>query len=127
MVPKLKMLRIYWNFAHLIFQISRFRFLCQRLFLLNIYHLLGPNWSQNEKYSEFIKIWHIILNMSISILMSKMLFLSNIYQLLRPNWSQNKKCSEFINVWPSWYFKYAGLNFDMKIDTFDIFIMPISI
>ena len=22
-------------------------------------HLFGPNWSQNEKCSEFIEIWHI--------------------------------------------------------------------
>ena len=35
MVPKLKMLRIYWNLAHVIFRISRFRFWCQKLFLLN--------------------------------------------------------------------------------------------
>ena len=59
LVPKLKMLRNYWNSAYLIFRISQSRFWCQRLFLLNIYHLLGPNWSQNQKYLEFIKIWHI--------------------------------------------------------------------
>ena len=37
---------------------SRSRLLRQILFLLNIYRL-GPNWSQTEKCSEFIKIWHI--------------------------------------------------------------------
>ena len=45
LAPKLKMLRIYWNLAHLIFRISPSRFWCQRLFLLNIYHLFSPNWS----------------------------------------------------------------------------------
>ena len=60
LVPKLKMLRIYWNLAHFIFRISWSRFWCQRLFLLNIYrHMLGPNWSQIKKYSGFIEIWQI--------------------------------------------------------------------
>ena len=57
LVTKLKMLRIYWNLPHLIFRISRSRFWCQKLFLSNIYQLLGPNCSQNEKFSEFIEIW----------------------------------------------------------------------
>ena len=38
MVPKLKMLRIYWNLTHVIFRIPQSRFWCQKLFLLNIYH-----------------------------------------------------------------------------------------
>ena len=59
LVLKLKGIRIYWNLAQLIFQISRSRFWCQKLFLLNTYHLFGPNWSQNEKCSEFIETWHI--------------------------------------------------------------------
>ena len=59
MVPKWKMFRIYWNLAHLIFQISRSRFWCEKWFLLNIYHLLDQNWSQNWKCPEFIGIWHI--------------------------------------------------------------------
>ena len=57
--PNLKMLKIYWNLANLIFQTSWSRFRCQRLFLWNIYHLFGPNWSQNQKYLEFNEIWHI--------------------------------------------------------------------
>ena len=59
MVPKFKMIRIYWNLVHVMFRKSLSWFWCQRLFLLNIYHLLGPNWSQNWKCSEFIEIWHI--------------------------------------------------------------------
>ena len=58
LVPKLEVLRIYWNLAQSIFQICQSWFCCQKYFsLLNIYQLLGPNWSQNEKYSEFIEIW----------------------------------------------------------------------
>ena len=59
LIPKLKMLRIYWNLAHLVFWIFRSRFWCQKIFLLNIYHLLGPIWSQNQKGSEFIEIRRI--------------------------------------------------------------------
>ena len=40
LVSKLKMVMNYWNLAHLIFQICRSRFWCQKWFLLNIYHLL---------------------------------------------------------------------------------------
>ena len=47
LIPKLKVLKIYWNLAQLILRISRSRFWCQKLFLLNTYHLLGSNWSQN--------------------------------------------------------------------------------
>ena len=57
LVPKLKMLRIYRNLAHLIFQIADLDFNPKNDFLSNICQLLGPNWSQNEKCSEFIKIW----------------------------------------------------------------------
>ena len=57
MVPKSKMLRIYWNLAHVIFWISRSWFWFQKLFLSNIYQLPGPNWSQNQKCTEFIEIW----------------------------------------------------------------------
>ena len=63
---KLKMFRIYWNLAHLIFRISWSRFLCQKLFSLNTYHFFGPNWSENQNCSGFNEIW----------------FWWNIYQLL---------------------------------------------
>ena len=59
LVPKLKMLTIYWNLAHLTFWISRSQFWCQKLFWLSTYHLFDPNCSQNSKCSEFIEIWHI--------------------------------------------------------------------
>ena len=47
LVPKWKMLRIYWNLVHLIFQICSSRFCCQKWFLLHIYPLLDLNWLQN--------------------------------------------------------------------------------
>ena len=46
LVPKWKMFRIYWNLAKLIFQICQSQLWCQKWYLLNIYHLLGPNWSK---------------------------------------------------------------------------------
>ena len=30
-----------------------------KIIFINIYNLLGPKWSQNQKCSEFIKIWHM--------------------------------------------------------------------
>ena len=59
LVPKLKMLRVFLNLAHLVFQTCGFPFSCEKWFLLNIYHLLGHNYSQNQKCSEFIEIWYI--------------------------------------------------------------------
>ena len=84
LVAKWKVLRICWNLAHLIFQICKSQSWCQKWFLLNIYHLLGTNWSQNWKCSEFIEIWHIWYfeypDLDFDI---KNFFLSNIYQLLQ--------------------------------------------
>ena len=62
--PKWKMLRIYWNLAEFIFQICWSRFRCQKWFLLNIYHLLGQNLSQSEKWSEFWNLEHCVYNLS---------------------------------------------------------------
>ena len=113
LVPKQKVLRIYWNLAHSVFQICQSWFWCGKLFLLNIY----PNCSQTYKCPEFIEIWHIwyfkYTNLDFNV---KNDFLSHIYQLLAPNWSQNEKHSEFIEICLNWYFKYASLYFDVKND-----------
>ena len=110
LVPKLKMLRIYWNLAQMIFRISQSRFRYQRLFLLNIYHLLGPNWSQNWKYSEFIEIWYIryfkYANLGFDV--------KNSFYQIFTDWCQNDRWPEFIEIRPDWYSKCAGLNFDVK-------------
>ena len=42
LVPKLKMLRVYWNLAHLIFQTCWSRFGCQKVFWLNIQPPVWP-------------------------------------------------------------------------------------
>ena len=56
LIPKLKMLRIYWNLTHLIFWISWSPFWCQKWFSLNIYHLLGPNWSNIKNVQNLLKL-----------------------------------------------------------------------
>ena len=56
LIPKLKMLRIYWNLTHLIFRISWSLFWCQKWFSLNIYHLLGPNWSNIKNVQNLLKL-----------------------------------------------------------------------
>ena len=67
MVPKLKMLRIYWSLALVIFRTSQSRSQC---------HLFVPNCPQNKKCSEFIETWHILYFKYTSInLMSKMIFI----------------------------------------------------
>ena len=58
LVAKLKVPRIYWNLAHLTFQICRCQFQCKKwLFSANMCQLIDPHWSQNKKCSEFIEIW----------------------------------------------------------------------
>ena len=115
MVLKIKMLRIYWSLALVIFRISRSQFWSQKLFLLSTYHLFGPNWSQNSNCSEFIEIWHIqylkYANLDFDV---KTWFLLD--HLLGPNWFQNWKCSGFIKIWHIWYFKYRDLDFYVKHD-----------
>ena len=48
LVPKLKMLRIYWNLTHLIFRISWPRFWCQKIFFIKYLLIsrpkLVPKW-----------------------------------------------------------------------------------
>ena len=110
MVRKPKMLKVYYNLPYL-----KFQFWCQKLFLLNIYHLLGPNWCQNLLKFGTFDIW----NIPISLLMSKIIFIKYVLPA-GLNWSQNQKCSEFIEIWPNWYFKYVGFDFDVKYNFYEI-------
>ena len=76
MVLKLKIVRIYWNLAHLIFQVCRSLFECLKQFLWNIYHLLYPNSPKIKNAQNLLKFGRIdISNMPISILMSKISFM----------------------------------------------------
>ena len=109
MVPKLKMLIIYWNLAHVIFQISRSRFWCQKLFLLNTTCLaqIGPKIKSAQNLLKFGTF--NISNMPISILMSKMIFIKYLPPV-GPSWSKRKSVQNLL-----------------KVDTFNISITSISI
>ena len=75
LVLKLKMLKIYWNLAYSIFQISRSRFWCLKLFLFNTSTCLawiGPKIKSAQNLLEFGTF--DISYMSISILAQKMIF-----------------------------------------------------
>ena len=64
LIPKLKMLRIYWNLTHLIFRISRFWFWCQKLFLIKYLSIarpkLVPKWKNTQNVFKFDKNWKLI-------------------------------------------------------------------
>ena len=97
LAPKLKMLRIYWNLAHLMFRISPSRFWCQRLFLLNIYHLIsiGPKTKSTQNLLKF-GTFNIS---SISRFWCQNCFFIKYFAIARPQLVQNEKYSEFIGIW----------------------------
>ena len=72
MVPKLKMLRIYWNLVHVVFWISQSRIRCQKL-LITCLNQIGPKIKSAQNLLKFGTF--DILNTSISTLMSKMIFI----------------------------------------------------
>ena len=72
MVPKLKMLRIYWNLVYVIFRISQSRFRCQKL-LTTCLTQIGPKIKKAQNLLKFGTF--DILNTPISIQMSKMIFI----------------------------------------------------
>ena len=73
--PKLKVLRTYWNLVQLILWISRSRFWCQKLFLLNTtcYAQIGPKIKSAQNLLKFGTF--NISNMPIWMLVSKMVFM----------------------------------------------------
>ena len=72
MVPKLKMLRIYWNLVHVVFWISQSRIRCQKL-LITCLNQIGPKIKSAQNLLKFGTF--DISNMPVSILMSKMIFI----------------------------------------------------
>ena len=83
-VPKSKMLRIYWKLAHLIFRISWSWFWCQNVLLLNTYHCSAQIGSKIKSAQNLLKFGTFdISNMPISILMTKMIFIKSL-QPVRP-------------------------------------------
>ena len=90
LVPKLIVLRIYWKLAHLMFQIRRSQFSCQKCFFYQIFTNcqapIGPKMKNAQNLLKFGRI--DISNMSISILMSKSIFIKYL-PLVRPKLVQN--------------------------------------
>ena len=83
LAPKLNMLRIYWNLAYLIFQICRFWFKCQKLFmkyLPPVRFKLVPKLKMLRLYLLKIGTFDIS-NVPISILMSKIIFVKYLQPL----------------------------------------------
>ena len=98
LVPKLKMFRIYWNFAHLLFWKSWSPFWCNKLFLLNTYlryfKYADLDFKVKNNFCEIFTTWQAqitleiknfqvffkfdafdIANIPISILKSKIIFI----------------------------------------------------
>ena len=95
-VPILKMLRIYWNLAYVIFRISRSQFWCQFFFLNTTCSAeIGPKIKSAQNYWN---LTHSASEICQSRFWCQKWFLINIYHLLGPNCSQNRKCSGFIEI-----------------------------
>ena len=89
LVPKLKVLRIYWNFSQLVFQTSRSQSWCQKLFLLDT-----TCWAKIDakikNAQDLLKFGTIhISNIPISILMSKIVFIKCLLPV-RPKMVPNR-------------------------------------
>ena len=70
------------------------------------------------KLKMFRIYWNLgnsIFRISRSRFWCQILISLNIYHLFVLNWSQNQKCSEFIEIEHIQYFKYANLEFDVKM------------
>ena len=120
-VPKLKILRIYWNLTHVIFRRSRSRFLCEKSFLLiftTCSTQIGPKSKSAQDLLKFDTF--DISNMTISILMSKMIFIKYLPPVT-PKFISELKVPRIYWNWSICYFKYADLNFKVKNNFFKIF------
>ena len=89
LVPKLKVLRIYWNFSQLVFQTSRSQSWCQKLFLLDTtcWAEIGFKIKNAQGLLKFGTFG--ISNIPISIFMSKIVFIK--YLPVRPAIHQRYK------------------------------------
>ena len=96
LAPILKVIRIYWNLAHSIFQNANLDFNVKNIFIQYL-PPFRPKLVAKFKSPEFIKVWHIWYSNNVNLNFKvKNNFLSNICQLLGLNWSQNEKRAEFI-------------------------------
>ena len=110
-VPKLKILKIYWNLAHLMLQICQSRFWHQKYFFIKSLPVarpqLIPKWRMLRIYWNLADL---IFQICRSQFWCQKGFLLNIYYLPGANWS---KINSVQNL--------------LKFDTCSISIMPISI
>ena len=111
LVPKLKVLRIYWNLVHSIFRICQSLFWCQKYFFIKYLPIarsqLIPKWKTLRIYRNLAEL---IFQICWSRFWCQKWFLLNIHHLLGLNCS---KIQSFQNL--------------LKFDTFNISITPISI
>ena len=102
LIPKLKVLRIYWNLAHSIFQIYQSRLWCQKWFLWNICQAkLTPRlkllWNLCLIFQVFQSWqWDLIKNWL------------NIYYMLCQNWSPILNSNLDYKMWSNLYEIYTG-------------------
>ena len=104
MVPKLKMLRIYWNLVHVVFWISQSRFRCQKV-LITCLTQIGPKIKSAQNLLKFGTL--DILNTSISTLMSKMIFIKYLLPArpkLVPKWKMLRIYWNWIKIFHKNYF-----------------------
>ena len=79
MVPKSKVLRIYWNLAHSIFQICQSGFWCQKWVLWHIYQLPGQ---VNPKTEIALKFIFNISSIRILAMRSEKSFIENLLHVM---------------------------------------------
>ena len=108
LVPKWKMLRIYWNLGT--FDISKITIsiLLSKIIFTKYVPLVRPKLIPKLKVLRIYWNWaHSIFQICQSRVWCQKWFLWNIYHLLGPNWSQNEKYSGFIEIWVHLIFRIA--------------------
>ena len=129
LVPELKMIRIYWNLAHLIFRISRSQFWCQKLIFKKYLPPAKPKLIPKLKVLRIFLKFGIfdISNIPTSILMSKVIFMKYLpsvrpklvpkLKMLRICWNLARLifrisrsrfwCQNWYQGWHIWNIEYA--------------------
>ena len=114
MVPKLKMLRIYWTLTHDILN-NLISILMSKIIFIKYLPTVQPKLVSKLKLLRiYWYMVHSIFQICQSRFWCQKSFLLNTYNLLGLNWSQNGKYSWFIEIWHIRYFECPNLNFDFK-------------
>ena len=114
LVPKMKMLRIYRNLAHLIFKYPDLKFDVKVIFIKYLPPIRPTLVPKLRVLRIYWNLVHSIFQICQSRFWWQKWFLLNLYNLLGPNCSPNWKYSEFIEIWYTWYSEYPDLDFDVK-------------